>query len=323
MKINMSIIIVLFTFLQIYCNYMTLDGSKLISLSYAPNSDYNAEEPVSIYNLNQDMISYYSWFASYGYCDDDDIPLICCGNFIDFFTKKWTIISETSIAKYFNYNFVLWRNDEYKKYIIAFPGTRDKILELLNEGLYINLVDYNEDGNGIKIVSYFKKVIDEIKSEIFSYDILEDINSHPGYQIISTGHSLGGAVAALFLYEAINKKYIIPEINEPVLITFGMPRIGNENFVVDFNSKIKNVYRIVRDGDIVARLPYSIINNPYRHIGGLLLVNNEMSLMYYCPKDIGEDYPDEECTNSFSINFKYHTNYFNPDTHTSRRCRQE
>ena len=107
MKINMSIIIVLFTFLQIYCNYMTLDGSKLISLSSAPNSDYNAEEPVSIYNLNQDMISYYSWFASYGYCDDDDIPLICCGNFIDFFTKKWTIISETSIAKYFNYNFVL------------------------------------------------------------------------------------------------------------------------------------------------------------------------------------------------------------------------
>ena len=320
---NMSlIIIVLSMFLQIYCDYITFDGSKLVSLSYSPNVDYNAEESVSTDTLNQDMISYYSWFASYGYCDDNEIPLFCCNNFTDFFTKKWTIVSQSSIAEHYNYNFVLWRSDEYKKYIIAFPGTRNSILELLNEAAYTKLVDYNEENSEIKLVYYFKEVIDEIKKEIFTYNILEDINSHPGYHIIATGHSLGGAIATLFLYEAINKKYLIPEINEPILITFGMPRIGNENFVIDFNSKIKNIIRVVRDGDIIARLPYSPINNPYRHIGGLLLVNNDMTSMNYCPKDIGEDYPDQECTNSFSIEFKYHTNYFNPDTHTSRRCRQ-
>ena len=99
-----------------------------------------------------------------------------------------------------------------------------------------------------------------------------------------------------------------------------MPRTGNNNWVNDFNSKIKNVLRVVRDGDIVASLPYSIINNPYNHLGGLILVNKEMTSMNYCPKDIGEDYPDQECERTKSVDFKYHTNYFNPDTKLSMRC---
>ena len=316
------IIISLLLFLHIYCDYITFDGSKLISLSYAPNQDYNAEEPVSIDNFSQDMISYYSWFASYGYCSDSDIPLICCQNFIDFFSKKWTIVSKSSIDKFNNYNYVLWRNDEYKKYILAFPGTRDIFLEFFNEAINTKLVDYNGSISGVKLVNQFQKVTEEIKTEIFSLTVLDDIISHPGYQFISTGHSLGGSIAALFLYEAVNKNVIIPEINEPVLITFGMPRTGNENFVIDFNSKIKNVIRVVRNGDIITSLPYSIINNQYRHLGGLVLVNKEMTSMNYCPKDIGEDYPDKECISSTSIDYKYHTNYFNHDTLITKRCRE-
>ena len=45
-----------------------------------------------------------------------------------------------------------------------------------------------------------------------------------------------------------------------------------------------------------------------------------MTSMNYCPKDIGEDYPDKQCKKSTSIDFKYHTNYFNPDIHFSSRC---
>ena len=84
--------------------------------------------------------------------------------------------------------------------------------------------------------------------------------------------------------------------------------------------KLKNVLRVVRDGDIVTSIPYSLINNPYRHLGGLVLVNKDMTSMNYCPKDIGEDYPDKQCKKSTSIDFKYHTNYFNPDIHFSSRC---
>ena len=310
----------LFLLLELtFCSYITYDGSKLISLSYSPNEDYDASEIVSTDNINQEMLSYYSWFASYGYCEDIDVPLFCCKNYIQFFTEKWIIVSETSTTDYYNYNFVLWRSDEYKKYIIAFPGTRNSILELLNEAVNIKLVDYDGIDNGIKVVNYFYKVTKEIKDLIFSPENLKDIEAHPGYQIILTGHSLGASVASLILYEGINKNYI-SQMNNPALISFGMPRTGNEKWVIDFNFKIKNVLRVVRDGDIVASLPYLLINNPYNHLGGLILVNKEMTSMNYCPKDIGEDYPDEECVRTKSVDFKYHTNYFNPDTKLSVRC---
>ena len=313
------IILIISLFIQSYCEYRNIDGSRLQSLSYEINQDYDASTPVSINTFDQEMISYYSWFASYGYCEDIDVPLFCCKNYFDFFTKKWTIVSESSTDKYYVYNYILWRNDDFKKYIIAFPGTNE-ILELLNEAINIKLVNYYETDNGIKVVSYFKKVAFELKEIIFTKEVLEDIEAHQDYQFIATGHSLGASVGTIVLYEAVTKGYLDPNKNEPVLITYGQPRTGNENFVIDFNKKIKNVIRIVRDGDIVVSLPYSLINNPYRHLGGLILVNKEMTTMTYCPKDIGEDYPDKECQKSTSINFNYHTYYFNPDTKLSMRC---
>ena len=310
--------VILSIFIQINCEFKIYDGSRLKELSYYPDENYNASIPVSMETFDQEMISYYSWFASYGYCEDLMVPLLCCKDYLNFFTEKWTIVSESSTDKFSIYNYILWRSDEYKKYIIAFPGTNE-ILELLKEAVNIDLVDYGED-NGFKVVNYFKQVAFELKNLIFSEEILKDIVEHPGYQIIATGHSLGASIATIILYEAVSKFYIDPLLNEPVLITFGQPRIGNEEFVIDFNKKIKNVIRVARDGDIVVSLPYSPIKNPYRHLGGLILVNKDMTSMTYCPKDIGEDYEDKECQKSTSIIFNYHTYYFNPDTKLSNRC---
>ena len=304
----------------VHCTYTTLDGSQFIPLSYSPNIQYDAREIVTQENINQDMLSYYSWFGSYGYCEDVDIPLLCCKNFTDFFTNKWTMVAESSTTKYFNYNFVIWRNDEYKKYVFAFPGTRNNIIELLNEAANIKLVNYDDVDNGIQVVNYFYKVAIEIRSLIFTTETLNDFYAHPGYQYIFVGHSLGGAVAAIELYEALNKKFISQDTN-PALITYGMPRTGNEKWVIDFNTKFKNILRVVRNGDIVSSLPFLPINNPYRHLGGLVLVNKEMNSMNYCPKDIGEDYPDKECVREISVDIKYHTKYFNPDVLFSQRCR--
>ena len=310
----------LFTFIQLSISeYTTIDGSKIISLSYEPNADYDATEVISPNHITQEMISYYSWFAAYGYCDDVDIPLLCCKSRMSFFTEKWTMIDESSTTEYYNYNYVIWRNDEYKKYIFAFPGTRHDIIELLNEAINIKLVNYYDVDNGIKVVNYFYKVLNEIKGMVFSAKNLADIEAHPGYQFIFTGHSLGGAVAGLMIYEASINNYITQK-NNPALITFGMPRTGNEDWVIDFNSRIKNVFRVVRNGDIVAHLPFSLINNKYTHIGGLILMNKEMTSLNYCPKDIGEDYPYDECKNAKGIDTKCHSHYFNPDTKFSDRC---
>jgi hypothetical protein len=320
MNIHLGLSLLFILFSLSFSEYTILDGSKLIPISYAPNEDYDASEIVTPSAVSQEMLSYYSWFASYGYCEDVDVPLFCCKDFINFFTEKWTIVSESSITDFFDFNFVLWRNDEYKKYIFAFPGTRNDIIELLNEAVNIKLVDYNDEDNGIKLVNYFYKVTKEIREILFTPETFKDFEAHPGYQFIFTGHSLGASVAADILYDAINRNYFSASDTNPALIAFGMPRTGNEEWVIDFNSKVKNVLRVVRDGDIVASLPYLPINNPYTHLGGLILVNKELTSMYYCPKDIGEDYPDKVCVRTKSLDIKYHTYYFNPDTKFSSRC---
>ena len=160
-----------------------------------------------------------------------------------------------------------------------------------------------------------------MKGLIFTKDIIKDIQKHKGYQFIVTGHSLGAAVATLVLYEAVGSGYINTNDIEPVLVTYGQPRTGNQKFVIDFNTKIKNVFRVVRYGDIVTNLPKSVLSAGYSHLGGLILVNRDMTSMTYCPKDIGEDYSDQECKNSLSTDVQYHTFYFNPDTRFSLRCR--
>ena len=313
-----SSLVVLLFLIQVYCKYTTYDGSKLISLSYSPNLDYDATERVCVDNFSQEMISYYSWFASYGYCEDSEIPVFCCANHAEFFTGRWEIISESSTSKYFTYNYVLWRSDEYKKYILAFPGTRNDAKELLSEAVNIKMVKYNNDG--VKVANYFYKVMLEIKEILFTNQVLQDINNHPGYQFIVTGHSLGGAVASVVLYDAVNSNYINPSLNEPVMITYGQPRTGNEKYVKDFNSKIPNYFRVVRDGDLVASIPVYTLFNPFKHQGGLILLNKEMTSMNYCPLDIGENYPDEECTKSLSLDTDHHVYYFNPEIHFSERC---
>ena len=49
-------------------------------------------------------------------------------------------------------------------------------------------------------------------------------------------------------------------------------------------------------------------------------MNKDMNSMNYCPKDIGEDYPDSECTRTKSADLQYHKHYFNPDTELGLRC---
>ena len=47
----------------------------------------------------------------------------------------------------------------------------------------------------------------------------------PEYQTIFIGHSLGGALATISVFFYIDRNIIK---NEPILINFGKPRLGND-----------------------------------------------------------------------------------------------
>jgi triacylglycerol lipase len=102
--------------------------------------------------------------------------------------------------------------------------------------------------------------------------------------IYLTGHSMGGAIAALCMFDLIDRNLVGPD--KLCAVTFGSPRVGNETFA----KILKNaaLYQIHNTADIVPSAPFS--SSPslcgkstifhYVHAGqGLLFHENGNSLM--------------------------------------------
>ena len=250
-------------------------AKNLSEITLNLNIKYNPEERIAKFSI--DMISYYYWFSGFSYCDDKIIENKKCCNFeilnnwdilehkeykqpVDIFTEiilriirdKYKGIKEffTKLLPYI-YNFVILKSDKYKKYIFGFPGTTS-LEQLIYEGLYSNFIQFDKNEPDIKVQNFFNSIFTLIYKDLFSSEIIEELNLHSDYQIIFTGHSLGGAIATLASYYYAKNKL---SSNEPVLITFGNPRVGNENFARDYMKLIPLVFRIARNKDLVTMIP--------------------------------------------------------------------
>ena len=301
--------------------YNTFDASNLKSTSDNPNNNYDASQYIT--NFNVEMIKYYSWFASYGYCKDEEISSGSCCKSKNLLNNNWKIVSHNNVKNpfSFSYNWVLLKSDKFKKYIIAVPGTREK-LQLVLEAAEIDLESYNDDEN-IKISHYFLSLYNDFKQDLFSADNLKEIRSHLDYQIIITGHSLGGAVASIIAF-AIKKEKIFT--NNLVLITYGQPRTGNYYFADYVTKNVDKIFRIVRKGDIVVTIPpYTPIlgeTNSYYHIGGMIVLNEEMDEFTQCEYNRFEGHTGI-CEYEGGLDFDtYHCKYFSPNVNFSKRCRE-
>jgi len=86
--------------------------------------------------------------------------------------------------------------------------------------------------------------------------------SLPGARLYITGHSLGGAFAnVLALY--VKQKYGI----DPVVYSFGSPRLGNDEFAAFYNNVIPSSYRVNNFRDIVPHVPFKAMG--FHHAGKL------------------------------------------------------
>jgi hypothetical protein len=328
----MKRILLLFLCFIIINNQKDFPCPNLKNDSLFPNLTFDATQTIS--NFSIDMISYYSWFGSYGYCQDYLVSAgVCCPKLLN---NQWEIIDhqeiqdEHIIDHYFEFNYILFRSDINKKYILTFPGTRDKT-QLIFEITESNLVSYNNNNNNnneeeknIKIHSYFLEMYKKIEKNIFNSTTLKDISLHSDYQFIFIGHSLGGAIASIAAFNSIHEKYINNK-NNPVLITFGQPRTGNYYFSEKVMEYVPNIFRVVRNGDIVSLIPPRIIKdklNGYSHFGGLYVLNEEMTNFRQCKYEQFEDFDDFGCVVNVTIHVLNHIYYFNPDLKYGKRCKE-
>lgn len=83
---------------------------------------------------------------------------------------------------------------------------------------------------------------------------------YPDYQIVVTGHSLGGALATLAALDLISMG-----CTKVQLVNFGSPRVGEKNFAAYASSLLVDTLRITHYRDPAPHVPY---HQRYEHIIG-------------------------------------------------------
>jgi hypothetical protein len=249
--------------------------SLISCTSYSPSGSYSFNAASRITSASKGLIRYFLKFAGIAYCYDNEYKTsICDACSVE---PDWVKVDsgrENSNSK--SYNYIIFKSTKFQKVVVALPGTRGS--EIIKELLKAGLRSY---GN-YKIVRYFKERADGIRSKVRN-GLKKALNGASNYQVIFTGHSLGGAVSsvlALYMYE----DGVISTRNSITLVTYGQPKTGNKKFV-DKIMSIAKVFRIVRDNDLVvslAAVDVPIINDT-EHLGGKIKLNHKMTQYYVCP----------------------------------------
>ena len=136
--------------------------------------------------------------------------------------------------------------------VVAFRGSlslQDWIDDLKN----VKLVDHSACA-GCQVGDGWLDTVQSLQDGVTAA-ILNISSQFPNAPIIITGHSLGAAVAPLFLVELARTH---PDLYARVvfpLYTFGQPRVGNRAFAQYANSHLPEWFRVVHHDDPVPHLP--------------------------------------------------------------------
>merc|ERR1712048_198442 len=140
---------------------------------------------------------------------------------------------------------------------------------MIHQGFYDNWQDLEQLGMNAAI-----------KAMLTKYD-----NS----DILVTGHSLGGALAAIAALELLsNPEYTSYAKKSVNIISFGQPRWCNKNLALYFNDIIDSNWRIVNEHDSVPTIPYESMG--YYHTSTEVWYTSTDPLTYHQCDGSGEDW---------------------------------
>ncbi|CAJ0577071.1 unnamed protein product, partial [Mesorhabditis spiculigera] len=160
-------------------------------------------------------------------------------------------------------------SDAQKAIILSFRGTSGNsqlVLEIV-EALH-QMVPFA----GGNVAYYFYNAFLSVWNGGMKQDFLALRNANPGYEIWITGHSLGGAMAAVAANFIATTQNIT---GTPVkFMTFGEPRTGDKNFADAHDSRFPFSFRVIHNHDIVPQVPFPFMG--YRHHGAEVWYENTM-----------------------------------------------
>lgn len=144
--------------------------------------------------------------------------------------------------------------------VLAFRGTQKDFRDIWTD---LKIRKY-QNPDGTRTHRGFERALGFIRDDIEKAVAKLD----PDLPLYITGHSLGGALAAIATLQLAGD-------DVAACYTFGAPRVGNE----EFSRTIKvPIYRVVNASDIVARVPLILMG--YRHVGDVRYLNRSGLLIY-------------------------------------------
>lgn len=156
------------------------------------------------------------------------------------------------------------RDDKRKEIVLAFRGSlevKDAFVDILIIMTPLKATGVSNVGDAYVHTGFQyaynvvgKTVLDLVKAQVAAY---------PSYNIVVTGHSLGGSVAS---FASLALKEAFP--NKPIkLYTYGQPRTGNAAFasLVENRIGVNNIFRAVHTFDGVPTILFKSLG--YRHFG--------------------------------------------------------
>jgi hypothetical protein len=161
-----------------------------------------------------------------------------------------------------NYSFTILRNLNSQKLVCTFSGTKD-LNQLKSEIIQTSGQPYFREGktSKIKLMKYFHELYQKFQAGFLT--IFTKAKDPKIRQYIFTGHSLGGAMASIALFDLVRQGVIQTDLlnKSPVLITYGQPRTGNYMFVNEVSKMAPIIYRHVNDLDLIPGTPECVRQN--------------------------------------------------------------
>ncbi|KAJ3344866.1 hypothetical protein HDU83_004694 [Entophlyctis luteolus] len=212
--------------------------------------------------------------ASIAYCNADDIILwggpncqTCEGASSLDYTPSQTYPVEVFQAG------VFWATASLQCFLALFEPQQQIVVSFRGsfgpepETFYIDLngVLVTEKLLGLSRVHYGFQLSTEALWNKYSSSLKNLITAHPTYDIVFTGHSLGGALATLGAWWCYNT---ITQTRQRVkLRTYGAPRVGDSAFVQALGNANLYTWRGVNNQDAVPWIfpPFNGLNGGYMH----------------------------------------------------------
>jgi hypothetical protein len=201
-------------------------------------------------SVSTDELRHYARFTGIAYCPSTAISTLQC-NICNFDSK---VMVHQVFDPNGDFQAYVATDPAKRAIVVTFRGTLtiNNMATNLNLGTSAGSQGFSSAYPNARVHSGFVAYYNTLQSQLGA-KVSELLKSNPGYEVVFTGHSQGGAIATI---AALDSKSTYLKSTPVSLITFGEPRIGNQEFVNALaKAGFKKSYRVTHAKDPVPQVP--------------------------------------------------------------------